>query len=316
MAYEDVYSVIKQRNREMAVGTFIDWKIKQSICSGTSRSVQDCMVELSSRAKSTSWWFHKNEAYESNSMRIAKLEVFFANLEAVYRNDSEGHERYVAASRYLSLFNSKKFAMIPSCRKIYEDIEKMIHDAYRVDSLGKREIEDEFVLSQVMNFFVRGKVDEIQAMSAPCTSYQGMPDGFETFIDTNLEHVHEIIRECMDSVGATSDNIIGDYPLSSDSIIMGEADMVAVGDKTCLFEVKCNNSCRASDLRDPGCAKHLLQVFAYVALGRHGAFPLEVDWGCIVNPLTATWEMYDFSTWSRDDSKLFLQSLEELRARA
>ena len=77
----------------------------------------------------------------------------------------------------------------------------------------------------------------------------------------------------------------------------------------------CGSAYKASELREPGCAKHLLQVFAYVALGRHGSFPLEVDMASIVNPLTGAWEVYDMATWSREDSLLFLQCMEELRER-
>ena len=315
MVNNDVYSVIKQRNREMAVGTFIDWKIKQNLCTGVSRSLQDCILELASHAKSLSWWFHKDDAYETNALRLAKLEVFFAHLSEAHRNDVDGYEKYVAASRYLSLFNSRMFTMIPSCSQIYKGTECRIQQAYNVDACGQRNMEDEFVLSQALNFFVRNKVDEINAMDAPSSSYQGMPDRFEEFIESVIEPSSEIIRECIASIGISMEEVKGDFPLVSDSLIMGEADMVVIGKQSVLVEIKCNSAYKATEMREPGCAKHLLQVFAYVALGRHGAFPLEVDWACIINPLTATWEIYDLSTWSRDNSLIFMKCLEELRER-
>ena len=315
MVHEDIYHVIKQRNREMAVGTFLDWKLKQVLCTGTSRSLQDCIVELSTRANVISWWFHKNEAFETNAMRLAKLEVFFANVEDAYRTNVDGYERYVAASRYLSLFYSKMFAMIPACRNIYRMIETRIQKAYCVDSAGNRDLEDEFVVSQVSNFFGRSKVDEILSVDAPSSSYQGLPDGFETFIESCMEGATEVIRSCIASLGISMDHVIGDFPLSSESILMGEADLVVVGEKTVLVEIKCSSAYKALDMREPGCAKHLLQVFAYVALGRHGAFPLEVDVACIVNPLTGAWELYDMTTWSHDDSLLFLRCMEDIRER-
>jgi hypothetical protein len=35
----------------------------------------------------------------------------------------------------------------------------------------------------------------------------------------------------------------------------------------------------------------------------------------LINPLTGSWEMYDIEAWSMEDSKEFMDVLEELRSR-
>jgi len=101
-------------------------------------------------------------------------------------------------------------------------------------------------------------------------------------------------------------------PLESKSLIIGEADLVS---KSMLIEIKCGTAVHAADLRDSGNCKNLLQVLAYVALGRHGEIPLNVRWASLINPLTGAWEIYDLDTWSKEQSSEFMECLEELRKR-
>jgi hypothetical protein len=95
---------------------------------------------------------------------------------------------------------------------------------------------------------------------------------------------------------------------------MGEADIVS--ENGVLLEIKCGTSTKATEMRDVGNCKHLLQVLSYVALARHGTIPIELKRACIVNPLTGAWERYDLSTWTEEQSSEFMECLEELRERS
>jgi hypothetical protein len=82
-----------------------------------------------------------------------------------------------------------------------------------------------------------------------------------------------------------------------------------------VIEMKCSMSSTATDLRDSGQCKNMLQVLAYVAMGRHGTIPLKCRWASLVNPLTGAHEIYDMNTWSHEQSSEMLACLEELRMR-
>jgi len=82
-----------------------------------------------------------------------------------------------------------------------------------------------------------------------------------------------------------------------------------------IIEIKCGTATTPSDLRDSGNCKNLLQVLAYVALGRHGELPLRTRWASLINPLTGTWEIYDLDTWTKQESLEFMEILEDLRKR-
>ena len=149
-------------------------------------------------------------------------------------------------------------------------------------------------------------------MTAPEDSYQGLPYGFDMFMKHNMKGICQNIRNCMESLGLQYEDLRGDIPLESKSLIIGEADLVS---KSMLFEIKCGTATSASDLRDSGNCKNLLQVLAYVALGRHGELPLNTRWACLINPLTGAWEIYDLDSWSKEQSLEFMECLEELRRR-
>lgn len=307
MIHEQVYTKMKNRNRELAFGTYIDWKLKQELCTGECKTLQECLLELCSLITKSNW-IHKTEAIESVTLRVAKLDVFFMNAE--YKPKSE-LLNYVTASRYLAQHKARMFAYVDCFKQLYRDIEGLLEETM---SKSEKSLTDDYILSQMKDFYIRGFTKEIQAVSAPEDSYQGLPYDLESFIHYNTAHMKDVILECLRSVGVTEDQTLrGDVPLESSNLIVGEADLVHDGGV--LFEVKCSASPNAIDLRDGGDCKNLLQLLTYVALGRHGTMPLACEWAFLVNPLTAAWERYDLRAWSQEDSKTFMDCLEELRER-
>ena len=303
---EYVYMEMKKRNREMAFGTYVDWKLKQILCSN-SNSMQNLLVELKAVSE---WSLSRMDAYDTLEMRLAKLDVFFMNSD---KEPSEELIRYVTASRYLALFSGRLFGMVPVVKDIWCSVQKRLMEiAAKTDVLT---VVEEYILSQSANFYLRGAVSEIQAVDAPCDSYQGLPNGFEEFTLEAIRPAAVTLETCVKSVlGADNESvdIQCDISVETESLILGEVDMVT-GDL--LIEIKCGNSTKAVELRDSGNCKNLLQVLSYVALGRHGVMPLACKYGCLINPLTATWEIYDMETWSVEDSAEFVKILEELRRR-
>jgi hypothetical protein len=301
---EDIYTEMKKRNRELSFGTFIDWKIKKAMCVGESNTIQECILELLGDGSA---WLHRTEAYENLSLRLAKLHIHFLNCEKESANELSN---YVGASRHLAMSIGKTWAMVDNLKKVYMSTQAILRATYLNTN---RTLRDEYVISQTLNFYKNSVTSEIQAVNAPENSYQGLPFGFDEFIKYNMKGVCENIRNCMDFVGAQYENLRGDIPLESKSLIIGEADLVS---KSMLIEIKCGISTTASDLRDSGNCKNLLQVLAYVALGRHGELPLRTRWASLINPLTGTWEIYDLDTWSKQQSLEFMEILEDLRKRS
>ena len=125
-----------------------------------------------------------------------------------------------------------------------------------------------------------------------------------------------MVIDCLRSVGSGMRFLEGDIALETESLIIGEADMWTQECGGVLLEIKCGTAKRVAELRDTGNCKNLLQVLAYVAMGRHGVIPLKTRWAFLLNPLTAAWERYDLNTWSMEESREFMDCLEELRERA
>jgi hypothetical protein len=300
---EDIYTEMKKRNRELSFGTFIDWKIKAAMCKGKSNTIQECIMELKGDGTS---WFHRTEAYEELSLRLAKLHIHFLNTD---KEPSNELSNYVSASRHLSMSTGRMFGMVENLREVYMKTQVLLLKIYKKDN---RSLRDEYVISQALNFYKNSVTSEIQAVTAPEDSYQGLPYGFDMFMKHNMKGICQNIRNCMESLGLQYEDLRGDIPLESKSLIIGEADLVS---KSMLFEIKCGTAISASDLRDSGNCKNLLQVLAYVALGRHGELPLATRWACLINPLTGTWEIYDLDSWSKEQSLEFMEALEELRRR-
>jgi hypothetical protein len=303
MLRQDVYDEMKLKNRELAFGTFIDWKLKKLVCG--NQTFQDIIMELMS-CYSDGKYFYKCDAYEDLSLRLAKLDVYFMNAD---KTPVFNLEQYLMASRYMGLHSARFYMLIESFRKIYKEVEKSIHNAAKAKSPS---IKEEYILSQLKNFYISGSVGEIQAMDAPIDSYMGMPEGFEWFVTVHMERAADTIRACLADTGAKG-VLRGDVCLESESLIMGEADIIS--ENGVLLEIKCGTSTKAVEMRDVGNCKHLLQVLAYVALARHGTIPVKLERACIVNPLTGAWERYDLSSWTEEQSMEFMECLEELRAR-
>ena len=299
---EDIYTEMKKRNRELSFGTFIDWKIKAAMCKGKSNTIQECILELLGDG---STWLHKSEAYEQLPIRLAKLHIHFLNS----KEPSNELSNYVSASRHLAMSLGRTWGMVDNLKFVYMQTQKLLRNTYLQE---RRSLRDEYVISQSLNFYKNSVTSEIQAVTAPENSYQGLPYGFDIFIKHNMKGMCQNIRNCMESLGIHYEDLRGDIPLESKSLIIGEADLVS---KSMLFEIKCGTATSASDLRDSGNCKNLLQVLAYVALGRHGELPLATRWASLINPLTGAWEIYDLDSWSKEQSLEFMDALEELRRR-
>jgi hypothetical protein len=308
MIHEYVYTKMKLRNRELAFGTFIDWKLKKELCTGGCKTLQDCLIELAPLITKHNW-IHKTEAKEDVLLRTAKLDVFFMNAHYTPKGDLLN---YVSASRYLAQYKARQFAFVESFRNLYTEIEDILESVMKK---SEKTLTDEYILAQMREFYIKGFTKEIQAVSAPEDSYQGLPYDLEAFMEENTAHMRDSIEECLESVGGACESIRGDVPLESASLIMGEADLVHDASGV-ILEVKCSASPRAIDLRDSGDCKNLLQVLTYAALGRHGTIPLAANWAFLVNPLTAAWESYDLREWKVEDSRIFMDCLEELRERS
>jgi len=310
MYCEGIYNEMKQRNREMAFGTYIDWKIKQLICSGTSRTMQEKLFELLQFYEKKRWKLSKKNALEEFSFREVSLDADFLNLDYM---PNDVVEQYVCASRIIGLYNSRLFGMDPKMSNICYTVERNILRAH----LNKeKSIKDEYILSQTADFYARNRLSEIQAVTAPTSQYQGLPPRFDEFVEANLDELQDNVISTIGRVGYKGEPIFGDYSLESENMIMGQADLVVPKTKNgIIVELKVSAATRGVDLRDSGNCKNLLQVLAYVALGRHGRIPLSVRWAILLNPLTQAHEIYDLNTWSRDDSQEFLAVLEDLKAR-
>jgi hypothetical protein len=303
MQRPDVYTRMKERNRELAFGTFIDWKLKQMLCG--RQTIQDAILELM-QCYSNGKYFYKADAYEVLDMRLIKLHIYFLNAE---KTPSAPLEQYVVASRYMGLHSARYYGFTDRVREIYRDVERIILKAAAVK---KPTIREEYILSQLRNFYTRGSTSEITAFDAPSETYMGMPDDLDEFVTENIVRGADTLRACLRDTGA-SGGFRGDVSLESTSLIMGEADIIS--ENGVLLEIKCGMATKAVDMRDAGNCKHLMQVLAYVALARHGTIPVELEKACIVNPLTGTWERYDLSSWTEEQSLEFMACLEELRER-
>lgn len=305
---ESVYTEMKKRNRELAFGTFIDWKLKSTLCKTVP--IQQILLELKMASESI---IPRTDAHDTLEMRLAKLDVYFLNSEK--GGASEDLIRYVTASRYLALFTGRMFSMVPAVKEIWYAIQDRILKVAG-KSAETLTVFEEYILAHSISFYTRGIVSEIQAIDAPSDTYQGPPEGFEEFVCELIPPATANIKACIQAVGVGSfspGDIQCDISLETESLILGEVDMVC-GDF--LIEIKCGMNTRAVELRDAGNCKNLLQVLSYVALGRHGTIPLACKYAGLINPMTACWEVYDIDSWPMEHSLEFISVLEELRGRS
>jgi hypothetical protein len=304
MEMEPVYNEFKKRTREMAFGTYFDWKLKDLMCDCKTKTLQNIIIELLNLDR---YFTNKSASTESIEERLMKLDLSF-----IFANKEPSDEliKYITASRYIAKFFHRMVFMTPHVKALWYDIGNTIQKIYTKE---KRTIKEEYILSQLTNFYLRGIISEIQAVNAPSNLYQGLPNYFEEFIENHIGPAQTLIKECIKEAGISEDiGIECDAPLESDTFIVGEADMM-VGEL--LIEIKCGAHMNPIDLRESGSCKNLLQLLSYVALARHGTIQYECKKAALINPLTGSWEIYHIEAWSENDSKEFMSVLEELRTR-
>jgi hypothetical protein len=161
-----------------------------------------------------------------------------------------------------------------------------------------------------------GALAPILSVDAPENLYMGLPAGFDEFATASVLGAAQIVRDSVASAAATA-SFLSDVPVETESLLYGEIDLMT-DDLSTLIEIKCSAAQSASGLRGSANCVNLLQMLAYVAIGRHSSTSstsLNPTTGVIVNPLTASWERYDLTTWSRSQSAEFLECFEELRDR-
>ena len=299
-----VYDEFRKRTREMAFGTYFDWKLKELMCDCETKTLQQIMIELLTLEH---FFTDKHASTESIEERLTKLDLSFTFAQ---KDPSEELIKYITASRYISKFFHKMAFMTPHVKALWYDIGNTIE---RINNKKEKTIKEEYILSQLLNFYMRGILSEIQAVTAPSNLYQGLPEYFEEFIEYRIGPAQELIKALIKEAGVSEEvGIECDAPLESESVIVGEADMM-VGEL--LIEIKCGAHTRPTELRESGSCKNLLQVLSYVALARHGTIQYDLKKAALINPLTGSWEMYDIEAWAIEDSTEFMAILEELRVR-
>lgn len=306
MLYGYVYDEMKKRNRELAFGTFIDWKIKQLLCRSTMKSFQDTLLGTMDFFTGIGRFLNKREAFEPYDIRVAKLRIDF-NESSI--NPDTPIEQYVHSSRFIALHNGKYHSLIKAVQDLVKEIEYKIRLA---SSKKKPTIKQQYIIAQSRDFFTKGNMGEIQCTYAPSNKYLGLPKGFETFVEAN--NVTDIITDALQSFNIKSDNLSGDVVVeyTNTRIIIGEMDLFTEDNEGAIIEMKCSNMTSPQELRDTGNCKNLLQLLAYVAMGRHGTIKRKARWAFLLNPLTATYECYDLDTWSFDHSKEYMNCLNDL----
>jgi len=246
---------------------------------------------------------------ESISLAKVKLEVTFMNKEIVIDSPIE---HFISAGRDISKYKKRCHTLVDSVNIIYKRVHDTIIKSFKQEV---KTIEDEYIISQARNFFLRGITSEIQAITSADDTYQGMPHNYEEFVKDNSIYLKQYIIESLDRIGANVLHIKGDKPLETESLIRGEIDLYSEQQGGVIIEIKCSCNTKAIDLRESGTCKNLLQILSYVAMGRHGTIPLKANHAILVNPLTGAHEVYDLSTWSNEQSQEFIDCLEELRRR-
>jgi len=306
MKYNNVYKEMIKRNREMAFGTFVDWKIKQQLCFGDTRCFQDILLDTLEFFSGIGRFLSKKEAYEDYETRVTKLKMDFLDSDI---NPTTPIEQFVNTSRYIAMHNGKYHSYIDTLKQLVKRIEYKIRLAA---SKADPSLKEQYIISQARDFFTKGNMGEIQCIYAPSSKYMGLPDGFENFVENN--NVTNVIIDTLDSLNATTDNLYGDIAVeySGDRIIIGEMDLYTDEQDGIMIEIKCSSIINPQELRDTGNCKNLLQLLAYVAMARHGTIKKNIRWAFLLNPLTSTYERYDLESWSQEDSHEFMLCLNDL----
>ena len=309
MMFTEIYNEMNKRQRGLAFGTFIDWKIKQILCKGDCTSSQDYICRLLNIMKDC--YCRSSLCHLEDTLVNAKAKLN-VTLNIYNINVNEPIEQFVAAARDISQHCKRRGRSTKDLGLIYYSIEKKIIQSY---NKAEKTIIDEYILSQSRDFFVRGSLSEIQALDLPINSYQGMPEDYELFMNTNTIMLESNIKNSFQTIGATTEKLSGDISLETESLICGAVDLYSEELGGIITEIKCSDKTKAIDLRDSGDCKNLLQLLTYVAMGRHGSVKLPAKWATLINPLTGANEIYDLSSWSIEQSQEFMECLEELRRR-
>jgi len=296
---DEVYREMKKRNRELEFGTFIDWMIKKEL--SDTPSVQDRLLEILATMNNT--WIHKDNAKHSHDILGHVIRDIFESAGMMPNTDIMA---YVRPTRHIAAAGASKHNMIPELAVLYSAAEKQIMSIFKKSDYNMR---DMYVLSHALNLYAHRQLNAIRAIEAPVNSYMGLPSGFDEFAAASVAPAAAIIKAASSETEFTAD-----VSVETESLIVGEIDLITT-DKSCVIEIKCSAEVDQEGLRGTASCTNLLQLLCYVAMGRHGVFPIKPRWGILVNPLTATWERYDMDTWTYEQSSEFLTCLEELRAR-
>ena len=306
MKNEYVYNEMKMRNREKAFGTYIDWKIKQILCTGVTRCLQDILLDTLEFYSGIGKFLNKHDAVDTFEMRKLKLTIDF-NESSVEPETSI--EQFIHSSRIIALYNTKYHKCVDTLKNLTKLLEYRIRMAA---SKANPSIRDQYIVSQARDFFTRGTMSEIQSVYAPTDKYMGLPKGFNNFVETH--NVTDNIRATLATLSVTTTELKGDVSVEYNSarIINGEIDIYSEEEGGIICELKCSQITNPIELRDTGNCTNLLQLLSYVAIGRHGTIPIKAKWALLINPLTSTYEKYDLDSWSYEDSSTFLSCLNDL----
>jgi len=304
MMMDGIYSEMKKRNREIAFGVFIDNMVKQQLTH--CPTIQDRILEMVYYMNANSCnWIHRQHATSNIVIMMAIIEEFF---EKAGNMPNATYKEYITATRVIVAYRARRFLMTDQLRSLYDTAESRVMAAYKSSNSAR----DKYILSQAYNLYSRFQIQEITAVDAREDSYKGLPSGFDEFAEASVVPAASIIRH---AVGSTADTVFtADISVETESLICGEIDLMV--DRDIIVEIKCSSATTATDLRGVNGCGNLLQLLAYVAIGRHGTLPLSQDprWAILINPLTGSWEKYDLSTWSAEQSLEFIECLNELKA--
>ena len=301
---DKVYEEMKHRNREMEFGTFIDWMIKRRVT--TEPTLQDRLLEVLSYMSSSlnRLWFHRDHAKATHEVLSAVLADFFERAGTLPNTDPTA---YYMPVRHIAAFNAKRFRMPAELTALYDAAARRIMSIFKK---SEHDLRDQYILSHTLSMYKDGQLNAVRAVDAPVNSYMGLPEGFDEFAAASVAPAAAIVR-----AASCSSVFQADVPVESASLLYGEMDLITA-DGDCVVEIKCSAETSAAGLRGSSSCVNLLQLLAYVAIARHGTPPKRnPKWAVLVNPLTATWERYDLTTWSMEQSAEFLACLEELQRR-
>jgi len=303
-----VYEEMKRRNREMEFGTFIDWMIKRQVTS--EPTLQDRLLELLSFISySNGRWFHHDHAKASYDVLSVVIPDFFERAGTMPNTDPMA---YIMPARHIAAFSAKRFRMSVELTALYDAAARRIMSCFKKP---EQDMRDKYILSHALSMYKDGQLNAIRAVDAPVNSYMGLPEGFDEFAAASVAPAAAIVRAASGSSGSSGSLFQADVPVESASLLYGEMDLITE-DGDCVVEIKCSAETSAAGLRGSSSCVNLLQLLAYVAIARHGTPPRRNPKSAVlVNPLTATWERYDLTTWSMEQSTMFLECLEELQRR-